>query len=98
MRTSKNVRVRRGEEESSISLPCYALSKRASLLLLMDMMQISYRSKKDKTEGKKQGNRGEQGDEQSCREGKYMNKRCVLCHQSSTLLHTVIKQKPFHLE
>lgn len=43
----------RGEEESSISVPCYALSKRASLLLLMDMMQISYRSKKDKTEEKK---------------------------------------------
>lgn len=41
-----------GEEDSSIRLPCYALSKRASLLLLMDMMQISYRSKKDKIEKK----------------------------------------------
>lgn len=43
------------------------------------------------------GRRGEQEDEQSCREGKGMNKECDLYHQSLTLLHTVMKQKHFHL-
>lgn len=43
----------------------------------------------------KTGSRGEQGDEQNCREGRDMNKECDLCHQSLILLQTVMKQKLF---
>lgn len=99
MRTSKNVRVRQGGGrifyQSALLCP-----QQESLSLAAngyDANQLPEQEGQDWEKKTKQGNRGEQGDEQSCREGKYMNKRCVLCHQSSTLLHTVIKQKPFHL-
>lgn len=96
MRTSKNVRACRGGGEESDRLVMPSAREPLSLSLLMDMMQISSWSKKDKIE-KKKGSLGEQGDEQSCREGKDMNKICVLCHQSLTLLQTVMKQNLFHL-
>lgn len=43
--------------------------------------------------GEKKGSRRERGDEQSCREGKDMNKICILCHQCLPLLQTVMKEK-----
>lgn len=71
MRTSKNVRVRQGGGrifyQSALLCP---QQKSLSLLLLMDMMQISYRSKKDKTEKKKKKREIEESKEMSKAAGK----------------------------